>query len=158
MNLAFKRILVATDFSEPAGLALEYAQTLARRFGATLVVVHVLEDPFPIAPEFDPPEVAAYRTGLVEKARRELAHAVAGVADVEVHTEVQVGSAAGRIADAAAAHQADLIVMGTRGRGLVAAWLTGSVAERVVRTADCPVMTVHASREAAAEARARLST
>jgi nucleotide-binding universal stress UspA family protein len=158
MNLAFKQILVATDFSGPSALALEYAQTLARRFGAALVAVHVVEDPFPIAPEFDPPEIASYRTRLVEEARRKLADTVAAVSDVEVSAEVLVGTAARRIVDAAAAHGSDLIVMGTRGRGAVAALLMGSIAERVVRTADCPVMTVHDPRGAAAEARARLAS
>ena len=141
MNLGFKRILVATDFSEPSALALEYAHTLARRFDATLVVVHVVEDPFPVGAELESPDIAAYRTTLVERAKRELARAVAAVSDVEVHAEVLIGTAARRIVEAAAQHQADLIVMATRGRGAVASWLTGSVAERVVRASQVPVVT-----------------
>jgi nucleotide-binding universal stress UspA family protein len=155
MNLGFKTILVATDFSPPSALALEYAHTLARRFGAALVVVHIIEDPFPVGAEFYPPEVDSYRTRMVEKATRELADAVAPVNDVKVSPEVLVGSTARRIIEAAAVHDADLIVMGTRGHGAMAALLMGSVAERVVRTADCPVMTVHDPRAAAKEARAR---
>jgi nucleotide-binding universal stress UspA family protein len=157
MNRGFKRILVATDFSAPSGLALEYAHTLARRFGAALLVVHVVEEPFPVGAEFYPPEVASYRTRLIDEATRELAAAVATLTDVEVKAEVLVGTTPRKITEAAAVHEVDLIVMGTRGRGAVATWLMGSVAERVVRTADCPVMTVHDAR-AAVEERARLAT
>ena len=157
MNLAFKQILLATDFSEPSELALEYAHTLARQFTAALAVVHVVEEPFPIASEFCPPDVASYRTQLVDEATRELAGAVSALTDVPVRAEVLVGSTAQRIIEAATERQADLIVMGTRGRGAVAALLMGSVAERVVRTADCPVMTVHRSRAVAQES-ARLGT
>jgi nucleotide-binding universal stress UspA family protein len=158
MNLGFKQILVATDFSAPSALALEYAHTLARRFDAALVVLHVVEDPFLIGAEFDSPEIVSYRTRLIEKAKRELAGAIAAVSDAKVLAEVVVGTAARGIVEAAAAHRADLIVMGTRGRGAVAAWLTGSVAERVVRTAECPVLTVHDLQAAAVEARARLAS
>jgi nucleotide-binding universal stress UspA family protein len=157
MNLAFKQILVATDFSEPSELALEYAHTLARKFGAALAVVHVVEEPFPIASEFSPADVASYRTRLVDEATRELSGAVSALTDVPVRAEVVVGSTAQGIVEAATERGADLIVMGTRGRGAVATLLMGSVAERVVRTADCPVLTVHRSR-AAAEECARLGT
>ena len=158
MNLGFKRILAATDFSAPSALALEYAHTLARRFDAALVVVHVVEEPFPVGSEFYPPEVASYRTRLIETAKGDLANAVATITDVDVTAEVLVGTTARRIIEAAAVHDADLIVMGTRGRGAVAAFLMGSVAERVVRTADCPVLTVHDTRAAAEAARDRLAT
>ena len=158
MNLAFRHILVPTDFSEPSALALEYAHTLARRFGATLAVVHVVQQPFPVGSEFDPPDVAAYRTRLIEEAKRELVRAVATVSDVDVVAEVLVGATARTIVEAAAQHQADLIVMGTRGRGALATRLMGSVAERVVRSADCPVMTVHDPCGAVEDARARLAS
>jgi nucleotide-binding universal stress UspA family protein len=153
MNLGFKQILVAIDFSEPSALALEYAQTLARRFGATLVVVHVVEEPFPVASGFSPHDIAAYRMRLVEQAKRKLVRAVATIAGVGIVAEVLVGTTARGIVEAAAAHDIDLIVMGTRGHGAAAATLMGSVAECVVRSADCPVMTVHDPRGAAEEAR-----
>jgi nucleotide-binding universal stress UspA family protein len=158
VNLAFKQILVATDFSAPSALALEYAHTLARRFGASLAVVHIVEEPFPAGSEFYPPEIAAYRTRLIDEGTRALANAVAAITDVTISAEVLVGATASRIVEAAAERQADLIVMGTRGRGAVAALLMGSVAERVLRTADCPVMTVHDPRAAVEQARARLAS
>ena len=158
MNLAFRTILAATDFSASSALALEYAHTLARHFGAHLVVVHVVEEPFPVGAEFYPPEVASFRTRLLDDAKRELASVAAGLDDVASSVEVQIGPTARRIVECAAAHDADLIVMGIRGRGAVATFLMGSVAERVVRTATCPVMTVHDTGQAAAEERERLST
>jgi nucleotide-binding universal stress UspA family protein len=158
MNLAFTTIIVATDFSPPSALALEYAHTLARRFQAGLIAVHVVEEPFPVGAEFYPPEVALVRTRLLDDAKRELEEAVAGLDDVDLTAEVLIGPTARRIVECAATHDADLIVMGTRGRGAVATFLMGSVAECVVRTATCPVMTVHDSGRAAAEERERLST
>jgi len=158
MNLAFKRILVATDFSAPAALALEYARMLARRFEAELLVIHVVEDPFPIRAEFDAPDIAAYRQRLVDDAKRDLATAVAALTDVAVRTEVLVGTTTRRILDAANESSADLIVMGTRGRGAIVTFVMGSVAERVVRMADCPVMAVHDVHAAALLDRARLAT
>jgi nucleotide-binding universal stress UspA family protein len=156
MNLGFKQILVATDFSAPASLALEYAHTLARRFGAALRVVHVVEEPFPIGSEFYPPEIASYRTKLVEEATRKLADLAPAAAEVPVHAEVLIGPTARKILEAAILHRADLIVMGTRGRGAMATFLLGSVAQAVVRAADCPVMTVHDPQ--AAEERDRLAS
>jgi len=158
MNLAFKRILVPTDFSAPAALALEYARMLARRFEAELIVVHVVEDSMPIGAEFDVPEIAAYRRRLIDDATRELAVAVAALTDVTVRTAVLTGRTTRSILDAANEYSADLIVMGTRGRGPIATFVMGSVAERVVRMADCPVMAVHDVHAAALLDRVRLST
>jgi nucleotide-binding universal stress UspA family protein len=158
MNLAFRTIVVATDFSPPSALALEYAHTLSRRFHAGLLVVHAVEEPFPVGAEFYPPEVALFRARLLDEAKRELADAVGSLDDVDVTAEVLIGPIARSVVECAAAHDADLIVMGTRGLGAVATFLMGSVAERVVRTATCPVMTVHDGGRAAAEERERLST
>lgn len=142
MNLAFKRIVVATDFSRASDLAVQYARTLALRFGASLHLVHVVEEPFPISPELYIHEIPDFRERLVSEARRQLDLAVADVPDVTATSEVLVGTVSRRIVEAAAAADADLIVVGTHGRGALGHLLVGSVAERVVRTAGCPVLTV----------------
>jgi len=78
----------------------------------------------------------------VNDAERRLAQVATAVSGVTVTTEVSVGNPARTIAKIAAERGADLIVMGTRGRGGFAHLLLGSVAERVIRTAHCPVLTV----------------
>jgi nucleotide-binding universal stress UspA family protein len=142
MNLAFKRIVVATDFSRASDLAVQYARTLAVRFGASMHIVHVIEEPFPISPELYIHEIPDFRERLVKEARRQLDVSLGEVPDVQVTSEVLIGTVARRIVEAAAAADADLIVMGTHGRGALGHLLVGSVAERVVRTAGCPVLTV----------------
>jgi nucleotide-binding universal stress UspA family protein len=142
MNLAFKRIVVATDFSRASELAVQYARTLALRFGASMHLVHVVEEPFPISPELYIHEIPDFRERLVTEARRQLGVSVAEVPDIAVTSEVLIGTVARRIVEAAATSDADLIVMGTHGRGALGHFLVGSVAERVVRTAGCPVLTV----------------
>jgi mono/diheme cytochrome c family protein len=79
---------------------------------------------------------------LGEQADIELRREAAGVTDVKVTTEVLYGNPARAIVDAAAANGADLIVMGTHGHGAAMHLVVGNVAERVVRTAPCPVVTV----------------
>jgi nucleotide-binding universal stress UspA family protein len=156
MNVSFKNILVPTDFSAAASLALEYARTLARQFGATLHLVHVIEEPLLLG-EYYPLETADMRAKLIESQTLELKRAAVRLADVKVETALAFGPIPREIVECATARDADLIVMGTHGRNAVARVLLGSVAERVVRTADCPVMTVHDPRAAAEEARTRLA-
>jgi nucleotide-binding universal stress UspA family protein len=141
MNLAFKAIMVATDFSPPADLALEYARTLAKRFGASLHLVHVVEEPFPIGTEGYVPEVADFRKSVLQDAHQRLTTSLAAIPEGATG-EVLIGNPAQRISEAAAEKNADLLVMGTHGRGRMAHVLMGSVAERVLRTAPCPVLTV----------------
>ena len=142
MNLAFKTIVAATDFSSPSELALEYARTLAKRFGASLHLVHVVEEPYPIGSEGYVVDVAEFHESLLQEAHQQLATRLAIISDEGATGEVLVGKPARRITEAASEKNADLIVMGTHGRGGVAHLLMGSVAERVVRTAPCPVLTV----------------
>jgi nucleotide-binding universal stress UspA family protein len=142
MNLAFKTILVATDFSEPSELALEYARVLAARFDAALRVLHVVETPFPLGSELYTPEVAKAGEAALQTAQRQLAETMAKSARGEVIGQVLVGPASRTIVEYARDHDVDLIVMGTHGRRALAHLVMGSVAERVVRTAPCPVFTV----------------
>ncbi len=135
------RILVPTDFSGTSDVALEYARALAARFDATLHLLHVLDDPFVaegLAAEAYITEAPSIRTSLLEDARTRLSHRVQGCAT----TEAVFGRGATTIVDYAERCGIDLIVMGTHGRTGLAHLLIGSVAERVVRTARCPVLTV----------------
>lgn len=152
MNLAFKTILVATDFSEPSRLALEYARVIARRFEAGLRLVHVVETPMPLGTDLPVPEVGRPGERALEEAQHKMAEALGELTDGDVVGQVLVGYAPQKIVDYARDHDVDLIVMGTHGRRALAHFVMGSVAERVVRSAPCPVFTV---RDAEALAWAR---
>ena len=151
MNLAFKTILFATDFSDASDLALEYARVLAARFGAGLHVLHVVQTPIPLGSEMYVPDVMTVAERAVEDAQQHLTAVLRRIHGLEVIGQVLVGLAPKKIVEYAADHDVDLIVIGTHGRGALAHLLMGSVAERVVRTAPCPVFTV---RDTAAVRRA----
>lgn len=142
MNLAFTTVVVATDFSEPSELALEYARVFARRFGATLRVVHVLEIPAVVSAEVPLSDAAALADRAVAEATAELAKVLTRLADTSAMGDVLVGHAADSLVQYASDYAADLIVMGTHGRRGLAHLFLGSVAERVIRAAPCPVFTV----------------
>jgi nucleotide-binding universal stress UspA family protein len=143
--IALKNVLVATDFSVEAEAALTYGRTLARTFDATLHLLHVADniylrlgtDTF-----IPPPELQA---DLEEAARKQLDALLIDNDPIPLRTHPAVvvsSSPALAITKYARKVDADLIVMGTHGRGAFAHLLMGSVAERVVRTAPCPVLTV----------------
>ena len=147
MTRPITRVLVPLDFSEESDAALEYAAGLAERVGASLHLLHVYEDPMmtsgalaadmyvPISDDLRETLLADARTRLVERANK--------LPDrVHPTTDVYTGPVASAITAFANEQHIDLIVMGTHGRGGMAHLLLGSVAERVVRTAPCPVLTV----------------
>ena len=142
MNLAFKTVVVATDFTEQSQLALEYARVFARRFGAALRVLHVVDIPAMVGAEVPLPDVAELTDRAVAEAQEELRRALAPLVDTDAIGQVLVGRAAESIVRYASDHDADLIVMGTHGRRGLAHFFLGSVAERVIRAAPCPVFTV----------------
>ena len=152
--ILLKKLLVATDFSAPSAAALAYGRELAFTFGAQLVVAHVVErvltnacgggDGFMfVDPDLQHTVEAA--------ARAELETLISEEDGVELRARVVVltsGSPADAIVEYAKAAGIDLVVMGTHGRGALTHLLMGSVAERVVRLAPCPVLTVrHPERE-----------
>ena len=146
-------ILVPTDFSSTSDAALDYARALAARFGASLHLLHVIQDPFlsgPLVAEAYVTETPGVRTTIMDDAKARLAHRLtARDRDTfAAHAEVVFGRDAETIVDYAADRGVDLIVMGTHGRTGMAHLLLGSVAERVVRTAHCPVLTVRAVPQA----------
>ena len=123
-----RQILLATDFSESSDAAARVARDYARHFGARLHLLHVV---WPGADKAMPPSLST----LADELR----------GDVPVLTAVESGSPAVQIVRYTTRHGIDLIVLGTHGRTGVSRALLGSVAERVVRTASCPVLTI--SRE-----------
>lgn len=145
--LVLKHILVATDFGDAAANALAYGREFARRYDATLHVVHVVDDvgarllasaglPYDVAPlqaDLDQLERRRLEDLLTEEDQREL----------RIRLLQRVSTSPARaIVEYAADAKIDLIILGTHGRGAISHLVMGSVAERVVRTAPCPVLTV----------------
>jgi nucleotide-binding universal stress UspA family protein len=132
------QILVATDFSDASHVALDYGRALARTFGASLHVLHVMENTF-LRPTPSDPYVlrAAAVRHLTERITDDDRTRLNAVTRLETSD-----SPADEIVKFAVGHDIGLIVIGTHGRGTMARLLVGSVAEKVVRTAPCPVLTV----------------
>ncbi|HEY1306600.1 MAG TPA: universal stress protein [Vicinamibacterales bacterium] len=156
MTNTVTRILVATDFSAASADALTLAKTLAERFDASLHLLHVLEDPYvtgAFAAEMYAPPPAGLRESWMKSAEASIDAQLTPQekAAFNATTNVVFGPTAATIVERAAALGVDLIVMGTHGRGGVAHLLMGSVAERVVRTAKCPVLTTRGGAAAGNE-------
>jgi|SoiMetStandDraft_5_1073268.scaffolds.fasta_scaffold09377_3 nucleotide-binding universal stress UspA family protein len=147
MTESINRILVPVDFSAHSNRAVRYATTLANKFGARVSLLHVVEDPFVTgawqADAFaaNIPELLNELTKAAQAQLHELKKDLAAHGFVAT-TEVVHGSPVPTIIEHAATGHFDLIVMGTHGRTGVAHALMGSVAERVVQKALCPVLTV----------------
>jgi universal stress protein A len=145
--MRIRRILVPIDFSPTSDAALAQARGLAAGLGASVRLVHVFDDPGVCAamsadgPLFLPAQMRALTTAGVEARLRERLTAAVD-AGLGHDTALLTGPVASTIVDYAQSHAIDLIVMGTHGRSGMAHLLLGSVAERVVRTAPCPVLTV----------------
>ncbi len=141
--LSLKKILVPTDFSDCADDALRLAQEIAGKFQGTITLLHVYQIPaYPLAEGtfVGGPQVTAEIVkdilAALEKAKQE-----AGTA-VPITTQIAEGVPYLEIARVAREGRYDLVVIGTHGRTGLRHLLLGSVAERVVRTAACPVLTV----------------
>jgi nucleotide-binding universal stress UspA family protein len=144
--ITIRRILVPTDFSDCALPAVRYAAELADKFAAELVLLHVVPDAVLALPDavMPTPTPLADLDALTEAGKTGLAHLIAAEKLEPRHprTEVRIGSPAQEIIAAAKDLHADLVCIGTHGRGGIARVLLGSVAEHVVRQAPCPVLTV----------------
>ena len=140
--VSIKTILMATDYSQPAEKAAGYARALARRFGSTLEVVHVV-DTSAVATDDSgslPPGNRATVTGPQDLERFLCTFMDGGVPTRSFSTE---GTDATRaLLDTAARRHSDLIVLGTQSKSAVGKLLLGSTAERLIRSAECPVLTV----------------
>ena len=151
--IAFRRILYPTDCSDSSRPALEHALLLADKFGAQIEVLHVWHVAYHVRPDLT--------VWMGARGERPLLDVLE--ADAKTHTEeflaslaeevrrglsvrVVQGDPAATIVETARNDSADLIVMGTHGRSGLEHLALGSVAEKVVRHAPCPVLTVRASR------------
>lgn len=146
--VSIRSVLVPTDFSAPAAAAWRYALTLATLFKSRVHVLHVVAEPYAYpwgSNEMSTLPMADYLSQAEEAARERLATLVAASAGHgrRVRAVTKVGAPVEQILEYAGAQKIDLIVIGTHGRGLVGQMLLGSVAERVVRRAKMPVLTVH---------------
>ena len=137
----FERILVPTDFSECSRAALAYAVELAGRFGGAVEVVHVLDLPHYLEGQIMVPTTGGasepLEAILMRRAEQEMERFLSGTRVAKVR--FGSGNPVDAIVELAAEGKYDLVVMGTHGKrhGV----LTGSVTERVVRRAPCPVLT-----------------
>jgi nucleotide-binding universal stress UspA family protein len=146
MMIELKQIMVPTDFSEPSSCAVKYGRALAERFGAALHYVHVLEDFVALSWSSD-----TYVTSLPRLREEVEADALSRLgqllkepegAQLSAKVALLTGNPFVEIVRYARDQNIDLIVIGTHGRGPIAHMLLGSVAEKVVRKAHCPVLTV----------------
>jgi nucleotide-binding universal stress UspA family protein len=148
--MTIKRILHASDFSPAGRPAFTLARELAQAFKAELILFHAYQALTPLVAEAPLPPtmldemMASARADARQRLERLAKSAKAG--RLRVSTLLAEGSAADSIVRAAKRNRVGLIVLGTHGRGGVARMVLGSVAERVVRTAHCPVLTVRAGR------------
>lgn len=143
--ITMKNILVATDFSETSDVAFAYARSLARSFGATLHVIHVVENTgYLWGTEAYAVAMPDMLTDIVKDVERRLTNLLDEEErkSLDANMVVVIGVPFLEIIRYASDHNVDLIVLGTHGRGPILHMLLGSVAERVVRKAPCPVLTV----------------
>ncbi len=150
--ITLKKVLVATDFGEAADAALAYGQALARTFGATLHVIHVVDDLFTrVAGEGYVSVLPELQRDLETSAKARLDELLIDNDPKPlpvVKTIVVSNTPASAVVQYAADEAIDLVVTGTHGRSGVAHLFMGSVAEKIVRSASCPVLTVrHPERE-----------
>lgn len=144
--ISIRRILVPTDFSDCASPAVRYGAELAEKFGAELVLLHVVPDAVLALPDavMPTPVPAANLDVLTDSGKQGLANLITAekLEARKPRAEVRIGSPAAEVVAAAKDLHTDLICIGTHGRGGLSRVLLGSVAEEVVRHAPCPVLTV----------------
>ena len=149
--IKLKTILAPVDFSETSVIALNHAKALAERFDATLHLLHVLPDPHAQAWSIEAAGVPVdqMQERWSEEAKQRLAEALTDEErrSFRAVSDTRVGHPFVEIIRYAKAHDVDLIVLGTHGRGAIEHMLLGSVAEKVVRKAPCPVLTVREGQQ-----------
>ncbi|MGE3820506.1 MAG: universal stress protein [Isosphaeraceae bacterium] len=144
--IAIRQILAPTDFSKHSEGALRFACDLAERFGAVIHLLHVLSDVMPVGPDpmltsVLPPEYYRETEDATREALEKLIQPDWGK-PVAVTTAVAWGHAVDVVNEYASKNGIDLIVIATHGRTGLSHVLLGSVAERIVREAPCPVLTI----------------
>jgi nucleotide-binding universal stress UspA family protein len=141
-NRLFKNMLLATDFSPASKKALEYAASLARRYGSSLYLTHVITvDSYPLA---SPEYAVSSLQNMHDRARQGFRDLLKSGELIELPYKVliQEGSFWPSIEEAIKSYKIDLLVVGTHGAGAVEKVLIGSGAEEIFRQAKVPVLTV----------------
>ena len=159
MIMNIKNVLVPVDFSPPSRLAVNYGVSLARKFRATLTLMHVAESASGLAHPF------ADESGAITNQHREQALRMLGALlgsedqdDLDLRIVTRSGNIKDEIADVIQEQAADILVMGTHGRGLFGRWVIGSVTEGVLRKVSIPVLTVCRATKPLAFTRILLAT
>jgi nucleotide-binding universal stress UspA family protein len=142
--MEIRQILAPTDFSESSKQAVTYAYALAQKFGARLLLLHIVQELPPYIGYIPPAGAATVLEHVQGQARLDLAELVPNVkgVPVEVTCQAVIGTPYVKIVEIAQEEKANLIVMATHGRTGFRHFIMGSVAERVVRTAPCSVLTI----------------
>ncbi len=147
-----KKILVLTDFSKSAQIAIDVAADIAKKANAELILLHVIEDAtgssFNITGEVNNSggwEDKLFTMKLIERAKKQMAKLLDEVkgTGVKVKQELRLGTAFHGIRDILSEQKVDLVVMGTAGHTKLDEMIIGSNTEKVVRHSKCPVLTVH---------------
>ncbi len=142
-SLSLRRILVPIDFSEPSIDCLDYAERFARHFGAELVLLHVVEPTiYPADFGFGQVGVPNIEEELRKHSEQELERLSKRVQGVHARSFVRTGKPFLEIVQAAEEEKVDMIIIASHGHTGVEHILFGSTAEKVVRKAQCPVLTV----------------
>lgn len=142
-----KKILYPTDFSEYADHARMYVIEMAKAFNAKVILMHTIQAPshYEVAYHYElalnPEEIGEKRQKAADKKINEIAQLIREEG-VEVETVITLGSAFVDIVSTARKQEIDLVILSTHGWGFIKHVLMGSTAERVVRKAPCPVLTV----------------
>lgn len=147
---AITKILCPIDFSKHSQVALEHAESIAAKFGAELIVAHIVEPVlYPVAYGLPPVAPVNYEENAKESAAKALAPIVEGISGrgVAARALVDSGAASMRICDIAEEQGVSMVVVATHGYTGIRHVLLGSTAERVVRKCPCPVLTVKAKEE-----------
>lgn len=144
LRFHLKKVLVPLDFSEPARKAMHYAKAFAQQFGAELTLLHVVE-PLSYPPDFAvvpllPPDAEGARVKELTKHLEALAAEIGP--EVKTEAAVVVGRPWQGVVDYAKENDTDLIVLSTHGYTGLKHALLGSVTEKIVRHAPCPVLVV----------------
>lgn len=145
--IKLKKILYPTDFSEYADHARMYVTEMAKAFDAKVVLMHTIQAPshYEVAYNYElalnPEEIGEKRQKAADKKLNEIAQLIREEG-VEVETIITLGSAFVDIVSTARKQEVDLVILSTHGWGFIKHVLMGSTAERVVRKAPCPVLTV----------------
>ena len=138
------KILVPIDFSDCSKKALRYAVPLAKQFGATITLLHVVHVNYSAGPEFGAIDFPLIEADLRKSAEKQLGQLAATEIQQQAvaQTLVRIGQEVAEIVDSARKLKSDLIIISTHGRTGLKHVFMGSVAENVVRRATCPVLVV----------------